>query len=1082
MNVGYRAYGGGGGGGHDDPPMGVPKTTHLAPMSPGADSSMLGGYDDDDGGDHDGAAAAGDPTETYSSGAEDDRRRRRHHHHDEEGDNTDSSSSINRFLDRVRSIRKTTKGNPFSNGNSVSQQQQYRDYRPHPLDPPEGGPARNGNGLSPSPNRRPAVGPPNGASPASAPAEGEGGVLLSPAQSSTMDSSAFGRSPETTNDDDDDDTHTTDDDVEREGRDGQRVHAAGHNVVHSFSSVEPTFEEDPTLSHTASHTMSHTLSGTLSSATSTIPGIMSGTLTTNTTATGEIEMEMHEDFIAGCVVAEASASSGDASSEGSSDRTPPQVNNSPKKGSLRASEFFLSASSTESHRPDASTPTGSEPLHADGGTEYTDTNQTTCLPALDGEVKSVDVEETTPRSRVPGGAAAKLMLLGRYESDDASSAANSSKVNGVRSNEADVDAAPSVDSAIHEDSLKEIERVMNQTREEFAKGRQANRRYKKDEQNAASTTGTGNSSDSSEAKESEAASGTPSFLNRSEIFHKTASAAIAALLSPRGPASSLLDANSAAGAAAVRSVASSDLHQAGSTVSNSSSAFQTPDGASRTQADSSYKTYGRRSVSESLLQPRTERKLEAMQKRMHDPNKTMTDLLVAIGTPSGGPECMDLGFMVRRKNACGALKVMTNDSRKRLRICWTVGVLPALTSVLTEGAGKSLEDVYPDYRIRAEYEAARDRAIQAIQNLSIPKENRIPVFHTPGLVQALLAIIDTDEGLARKGCTEILAYLSKTPDNRLVLAQIPGVIDNAVHILKPKPLLVEPLNVKPRKKNKAYPWTVSSDETDSSRSSSSDSNASGAVHEDQHPMAPSVEISGYDESADEFLRASRQNVFALLIQLGKEKDNAYHFARDTVLFRTLIEIAGYFGSPSHAWAVKTLANLTRHRQNTKLMVFQERATVPALVAAANSSNDEARLFACYAIQNMAQDRACRQELAMVDGLVTTLCKRGRYANDTDERLAAISALKNLCDEPANLIPLTNTPECIATLMHLAHGKETGVTELMQYRACDALATLSHWLRKIATSGKSLDRVQRGLPADNSLFVPSLRVVTWSQWQ
>jgi hypothetical protein len=196
----------------------------------------------------------------------------------------------------------------------------------------------------------------------------------------------------------------------------------------------------------------------------------------------------------------------------------------------------------------------------------------------------------------------------------------------------------------------------------------------------------------------------------------------------------------------------------------------------------------------------------------------------------------------------------------------------------------------------------------------------------------------------------------------------------------------------------------------------------------------------------------------------------------------LIHISDYQESPSHTLAIQVLAGLTRHRMNTKLLVFQERHAVPALVQGANSDSDETRLYACYGLQNLAQDKSCRQELAMIECLVPTLCNRGRFSTMEQERLSAISALKNLCDEPANLIPLTNTPECISTLMHLAHGKEQGVTETMQYRACDALATLSHWLRKIATSGQSLDEVQRGMVPDKKLFVPSLRVITWNQWQ
>ena len=78
-------------------------------------------------------------------------------------------------------------------------------------------------------------------------------------------------------------------------------------------------------------------------------------------------------------------------------------------------------------------------------------------------------------------------------------------------------------------------------------------------------------------------------------------------------------------------------------------------------------------------------------------------------------------------------------------------------------------------------------------------------------------------------------------------------------------------------------------------------------------------------------------------------------------------------------------------------------------------------------------------------------------------------------------------------MHFAHGGSTDaseiyVTEMMQYRACDALATLSHWLRKISTSGYALEmsNSRGGARTGNSvraqLFVPSLRVVSWNQWE
>lgn len=153
--------------------------------------------------------------------------------------------------------------------------------------------------------------------------------------------------------------------------------------------------------------------------------------------------------------------------------------------------------------------------------------------------------------------------------------------------------------------------------------------------------------------------------------------------------------------------------------------------------------------------------------------------------------------------------------------------------------------------------------------------------------------------------------------------------------------------------------------------------------------------------------------------------------------------------------------------------------VPCFVQASSSDNEEARKFACCALQNLSQDKACRQEVASTKGLVLVMCQRARQATDPDQKLAAISALKNLTDEPANLIPMSNTPECFATIMQLAHGGDETVTEMMQYLACDALATWSHWLRKIATSGQAMDRPNK---KRTKLFVPTLKPVVWNQWQ
>lgn len=655
--------------------------------------------------------------------------------------------------------------------------------------------------------------------------------------------------------------------------------------------------------------------------------------------------------------------------------------------------------------------------------------------------------------RIPGGAAAKLMLLGPKDSKE-------SEESSLRG---DIEQKSSTESLkVNLDDLLAAE--LKRSKEEFSRG--SPERQKRSQR-------TVNATDEDVASEATTnVSTTPSFLNRSEIFHLTASAAVAALLKPQASPNT----------SAAETSFSPSPDTSPRPLAKSLESSQKPNLSPEANPD----------VSATLLSKETEHKLEKMESKMLNPTKTLTDLLTAIASPDDDtPD--PLGYAIRRKNACGALQTLTANARNRERICWTAGVLPALTSVLSDGLvkeGESQKSPYDDARIRSEYEAARNRAISALMNLSMPVKNRIAVFHSPGLVHTVLRTVDQDDASPRRGCCAVLAFLAKSSENRLLLAQVPGAMDVMRKVLKPRPVRV--VHETPKEK-KIYPW---SDDAESSSSESSphkgkpdlsieptnsavDSGAAPVVDDADAPL----ESSGYDGSADEFLQGSRQNVFAMLGHLVKEKDNAYHFARDIPLLTTMVEISRCQESPSHALAIRFLAHLTRHRLN-KVLAFKPKTVVMVLVEATQSINDDARLFACYALQNLSQEKSCRQELAIAAHLIEVLCDRCRNGVHVEERLAAISTLKNLCDEPANLIPMTNTTGCVSTLMHFAHAATTDdppVTEMMQYRACDALATLSHWLRKIATSGHSLDASQKGQPPQKGLFVPSLREVSWNQW-
>jgi hypothetical protein len=75
-------------------------------------------------------------------------------------------------------------------------------------------------------------------------------------------------------------------------------------------------------------------------------------------------------------------------------------------------------------------------------------------------------------------------------------------------------------------------------------------------------------------------------------------------------------------------------------------------------------------------------------------------------------------------------------------------------------------------------------------------------------------------------------------------------------------------------------------------------------------------------------------------------------------------------------------------------------------------------------------------------------------------MSAMATLQNLSDEPANLIQFTIVEDCIGTIIQVAKGGSMRgeQTDLTSFMAKNTLATLSHWFRKIATSG--MERVRK----------------------
>ena len=155
-----------------------------------------------------------------------------------------------------------------------------------------------------------------------------------------------------------------------------------------------------------------------------------------------------------------------------------------------------------------------------------------------------------------------------------------------------------------------------------------------------------------------------------------------------------------------------------------------------------------------------------------------------------------------------------------------------------------------------------------------------------------------------------------------------------------------------------------------------------------------------------------------------------------------------------------LAHLTRHPKNCHHMVFKYQPLLPMLQLAMGSPDKEARRYAFCSLQNLSMDKSCRAPIAHSPKIILSLTHSLRDkesvggGEEEEARMAAVATLQNLSDEPANLIQFTIVKDCIGTLIQIAREDvmKGGKTDMTSFMAKNALVTLSHWFRKIATSG------------------------------
>lgn len=500
-----------------------------------------------------------------------------------------------------------------------------------------------------------------------------------------------------------------------------------------------------------------------------------------------------------------------------------------------------------------------------------------------------------------------------------------------------------------------------------------------------------------------------------------------------------------------------------------------------------------------------------------------------------------------------------------MKICWTIGVLPAIASVLSD-----VNEVISDDISKAANTEARNRIVSTLLNLSVNKKNRMLIVNTPGVLESMSQTIQYDNGESRQGCCTVLLYLAKTAEARAMIVKSPNMLDVFAKVIEvPR---IQPTSPTPKSKARSKRMMLAAqcpisplgsgdaskcgmddtvdtrssfrsrrsgslrsdshtddsegDDDDDDSSHDSDSHTSGhSSHSGSHDsktddgdgeddddsgtMESSIEeeveqmeisfqtaataementrgissalsnVAGgdgskkesdammknkkpnediYDADPNRFLHGARLSVFACLLCLVKTQENAFLMAREEIIVKALIGVSKHHSSTSHSRSMAILAHLTRHPKNSHQLVFRYTSLLPMLQGATASHDKEARRYAFCALQNLSMDKSCRAPIAHSPKIIWSLterCKAKGGVGDNDEtRMAAMATLQNLSDEPANLIQFTIVKDCIGTIIQIAREDvvKCEKTDLTSFMAKNTLVTLSHWFRKIATSG------------------------------
>lgn len=137
----------------------------------------------------------------------------------------------------------------------------------------------------------------------------------------------------------------------------------------------------------------------------------------------------------------------------------------------------------------------------------------------------------------------------------------------------------------------------------------------------------------------------------------------------------------------------------------------------------------------------------------------MSGLVEALGY-AAVKSCSEVsGATVCTTNACLALMNLSIAKANKHEVFRTPGVMEALMAVVIRTSPRILDGGEVKNPQNCE---ARIKACSALSNLAIGYDNKVPMFEYPGFVKSILHVIDTDDGEARtKACSILWSFAAE---------------------------------------------------------------------------------------------------------------------------------------------------------------------------------------------------------------------------------------------------------------------------------------------------------------------------------